>query len=430
MTEKSEILQQVRVIDPVSGIDRVMDVSIVDDRITAMVDRLEEIPSGVKVTDGRGLILGPGLVDLYSRTGEPGFEERETLESLQRSAVAGGYTRLTLLPETVPPLDTPAGLAQVRHRARTTVSPKPHCRFWGGLTCNLDGKQMAELADLVAAGAVGFTDGRPIDDGVLMRRVLEYAQIWDKPIALYPKRSDLVGDGVAREGVDSLRLGLPGIPVMAETSALAALLECVAETNTPVHVMRVSTARGVEAIRSAKEKLLPVTASTPWTHLLWDTTDLENYDPNLRLDPPLGTPLDRAALVDGVKSGTIDAIAIDHTPYTYEEKTVAFSEAPAGVIGLQYSFAMLWHRLVASGDWTPMDLWQATSTRPARCLQQPPPGVAVGERAELLLFDPQNPRTVEASEIYSRSRNTPLLGVFLGGQIVRTWCSIDSLEPL
>ncbi|MGC9506182.1 dihydroorotase [Baaleninema sp.] len=422
-----EVLRQVRTIDPVSNGDRVADVWLENGTVRAVVDRLEEIPTEAVEIDGRGLILGPGLVDLYGRTGEPGFEERDTLESLAKSAVAGGYTRVTLLPKAVPPIDNPAGVAQLRSLwgKLGSIDPAfhpPQLLLWGALTRNLEGDRMTELADLAEAGVVGFTDGSPLSNPVFLRRVLEYSQGLGRPLGFYPCDRRLAGDGVAREGVDSLRLGLPGVPAMAETAALTALLEEVAEFETPVHVMRVSTARSVEILAEAKSRGLPVTASTPWTHLIWDTTDLAEYDTNLRLDPPLGTPGDREALVEGVKSGVLDAIAVDRAPYTYEEKTVAFAEAPGGAIGLQYSFVLLWNQLVTSGRWTPLELWRAMSANPARCLHQTPPSLQVGESAELLLFDPHASETLSKREILSRSSNAPGLGTQVSGRILRTWC--------
>jgi dihydroorotase len=192
---------------------------------------------------------------------------------------------------------------------------------------------MVELMELAEAGVVGFADGQPIASNLLLRRLLEYGQMLQKPIALYCCDRGLAGNGSVREGLAALRLGLPSSPVMAETAPLAALLECVAELNTPVHIMRVSTQRGVELVRAAKEQGLPITASTTWMHLLLNVTAVQSYDPSLRLAPPLGNPEDQTALIQGIQDGTLDAIAVDHTPLTYEEKTVAFSESPPGAIG-------------------------------------------------------------------------------------------------
>ncbi|MBD2018177.1 dihydroorotase [Microcoleus sp. FACHB-53] len=434
----SELLQQVRVLDPVSGTDQLADVLIVDGLIKAVEASISEIPGDTLVRNCQGLILGPGLVDLYSHSGEPGFEERETWLSLMESAAAGGFTRLAILPDTVPALDNPSGLAalnqkiQALQKARTKGNSPPaslpHLYCWGALTLGVEGQQMTELAELAAAGVVGFADGRPIANLGLLRRALEYLQPLGKPVALVPCDLKLAGNGVMREGVQSLRFGLPGNPAIAESTALAALLEVVAAIGTPVHLMRISTRRSVELLEDAKARGLPVTASTTWMHLLLNTEDLGRYDPNLRLEPPLGNPADQAALLRGVREGIIDAIAIDHTPYTYEEKTVAFAEAPPGAIGLELALPLLWYTLVETGDWSALELWQRISIKPAICLQQTPNAIAPEQPAELVLFNPQHKWKIEKHTLKSHSSNTPWLGQQLIGRVVQTWCPPQGLE--
>jgi dihydroorotase len=419
----SELLQQVRVLDPVSGTDQLSDVLIAEGVIKAVEPKIAEIPADTTVRNCRGLILAPGLVDLYSHSGEPGFEERETWSSLMEAAAAGGFTRLAILPDTVPPLDNPSGIARLRQQVLGQKPPSPPDLYcWGALTQGVEGQQMTELAELAEAGVIGFADGRPISNLALLRRLLEYLQPLGKPVALWACDRQLAGNGVMREGVQSIRFGLPGSPAIAESAALTAILELVAAISTPVHLMRISTRRSVELIEDAKAKGLPVTASTTWMHLLLNTEDLGSYDPNLRLAPPLGNPDDQAALIRGVKEGIIDAIAIDHTPYTYEEKTVAFAEAPAGAIGLELALPLLWHTLVETGDWSALELWQRFSTNPAICLGQTPSAIAKEQPAELVLFNPQETWKVEKNTLKSQSTNTPWLGQDLTGRVVQTWC--------
>ncbi|RMH79021.1 MAG: dihydroorotase [Cyanobacteria bacterium J007] len=420
----SQLIQQVRILDPVTERDQIADIWIVDGVIRAVDGQLSEaVGSDTDRIDGRGSILGPGLVDLYSHSGEPGFEERETLASLQQAAWAGGFTRVAVLPDTVPVLDNPAGLSFVRRRVEEgkVEGNQPQLGFWGALTLGGKGEQMSELAELAAAGIVGFADDRPVEHLGLLRRILEYIGPLGKPVALWPCRRDLAGNGVAREGSASVRLGLPGHPAIAETSALSALLELVEAIATPVHIMRVSTARSVELIAHAKGRGVPVTASTSWMHLLLDTEALASYDPSLRLDPPLGNPGDRRALIQGIDDGTIDAIAIDHRGYTYEEKTVAFSEAPAGAIGLELALPLLWQEFVATEKLSPLTLWKALSLAPARCLQQEFRAIAPGEPAELTLFDPQTTWTADGRSLRSLSHNTPWLGQTITGRVARSW---------
>jgi dihydroorotase len=443
-----EFLHQVRLIDPLAKTDRTADLLIEDGVIRAIADTLPPPDSSddTYIIEGNGLIAAPGLVDLYSRSGEPGHEERETLQSLRRSAAAGGFTRVTILPTTTPALDTPASVAwvydQVKQPTQTNTrfnsAPKaeaaleseqaaqqtsalPQLYVWGALTVGAQGQQMSELADLAYAGVAGFADGRPLQNLLLVRRLLEYLGPVGLPMALWACDRDLANQGVIREGHDSIQFGLPGVPALAETAALATLLECIAETGTPVHLMRISTARSVELIRQAKQRGLPITASTPWMHLLLNTQAIAHYDPNLKLDPPLGTPADQQALRHAVRDGVIDAIAIDHAAYTYEEKTVAFAEAPAGAIGLQLALPLLWQSLVATGEWSAVQLWRALSLKPAQCLGQIPPQICVDKPAELVLFDPSRPWVVDGRSLQSGSANTPWWGRTISGQIIKTW---------
>lgn len=417
-----ELLQQVRVLDPLTNTDQIADVLIAEGVIQQIAPQISDFPKNTQLRDCQGFILGPGLVDLYSHSGEPGFEERETLDSLMRAASAGGFTRVALLPNTKPPLDNPAGLAFLqRPSPPLPLSPAPTLYFWGALTTGIQGQQMTELAELAAAGVVGFADGQPIQNLALLRRLLEYLRPLDKPVALWPCDRHLAGSGVMREGPDSIRFGLVGNPTISETAALAALLEIVAATGTAVHLMRVSTARSVQMIQDAKSRGVPVTASTSWTHLILDTRSLISYNTSLHLDPPLGNPADQTALQQGLREGIIDAIAIDHTPYTYEEKTVAFGESPAGTIGLELALPLLWQTLVEAGTWTALELWRALSSQPALCLQQKPATLAAGQPAELILFDPQKTWTPDVHTLHSRSTNTPWLGRQLSGRVLQTW---------
>ena len=447
----SELLQQVRVIDPVSDTDRLADVLIVNGIVKSVEGAIESYPSETDVVDGQGLILGTGLVDLYSHSGEPGFEERETLQSLLQAASAGGFTRIAVLPDTSPAMDNPGSIAWLQGEGRgerregsggsgaegaegaggerspssslvpDSRLPTPHLYCWGALTLGVQGQQMTEMGELAATDIVGFADGRSLSSLLLVRRLLEYAKPLAKPIALWAADPTLSGNGVMREGQASLLFGLPGIPAIAETAPLSALLECIEAIKTPVHLMRLSTARGVALLQAAKVRGLPITASTTWMHLLLNSDAIKSYDPSLHIAPPLGNPADQEALLQAVKDGIIDAIAVDHTPYTYEEKTVAFAEAPAGAIGLELALPLLWQALVATGRWTALDLWRSLSSRPARCLQQTPATIAPGQPAELTLFDPQQLWTVDARSLKSLSANTPWLRKEVTGRVMRTW---------
>jgi dihydroorotase len=420
----AELLQQVRLLDPLTHRDQLADVRVVQGQIEAIAPpntlSLETSSDEEnQVIDAQGMILGPGLVDLYSYSGEPGHEDRETLVDLTAAAAAGGFTRLHLLPSVIPPLDNPGAVQRLLSLVPT---PAPvQVRVWGAITQGLAGEALTDLLELEQAGVVGFCEGRPLQDSVLLRRVLEYLAPRNCPISLWPCIADLTGDGVIREGMEAYQFGLPTVPAYAETAALAALLELVASIGTPVHLMRISTARSVALIAQAKAQGLPITASTPWHHLLLDSEALAKYDPVLRLDPPLGNPSDRLALIEAVRTGVIDAIAIDHRAYTYEEKTVPFAQAPAGALGLALALPLLWQTLVASGQWTALELWRALSSGPAHCLHQTPPQVDRGAIAEMTLFNPSESWVVDGASLHSPQINTHWLQATVQGRVQTTW---------
>jgi dihydroorotase len=421
-----QLIRQVCVLDAVTQTDRVSDVLVRDGWIEAMAANLPDPPAGAEVIDGTGKLLIPGLVDLYSHSGEPGYESRETLESLLQAGRSGGFTRLGILPTTEPSIDS-AAMAEKLLTLRFTLAQRlqtealPYLFPWGCLTRKAKGEQMADLADLAEAGVVGFADGEPIQNPLLVQRLLQYLGPLDKPVALWPCDRTLRDAGVAREGQFSLIYGLMGNPATSETAALASLLECIVLTGTPVHIMRLSTARGVELVQQGKDRGLPITVSTTWMHLLFNTKDLGGYDPNLRLEPPLGNPEDQAALIDAVKAGVVDAITIDHTPHTYEDKTVGFPSAPPGAIGLELAWSLLWEYFVVQGDWSPLSLIQALSTKPATCWGQAPPTIQVDKSAEMVLFDPEITWTVSPDTLKSLSANTPWLGKTIKGKVLKTW---------
>ncbi|MCS7031765.1 MAG: dihydroorotase [Gloeomargarita sp. SKYG116] len=378
------LLRQVRLLDPASGRDEVTDVQLQKGTIQAIGLTLPN-PDNLPEYRAQGWVLGPGLVDLYSQSSEPGYEGRETLEQLVQQAWTGGFTRLTLLPHTQPVVDNGAVVTWWRQQ-QTCVPVK--LQLWGALTQGAQGQQMAELRELAQAGVVGFGEGRPCVRWELLQQILRYAQPLGKPVMLWPCDTACRAHGVARPGVGSLTLGLPETPAAAETAVLAGICEWLRLYPTPVHLMRISTARSVALIAQAKEAGLPITASTPWTHLLWDSSHLTSYNPYLRFDPPLGNPDDRQALIAGLKSGVIDAIAIDHQAYTYEEKMVPFAMAPPGINGLSVALSYLWAGLVVPQYLTPLELWSALSAQPLACLGLAPVSLTPGQAAECTLFAP------------------------------------------
>lgn len=416
--ELTQLLRQVRMLDPATQRDRITDVLIINRKIAAIESNITDFPTDTQIIDGQNLVLGTGLVDLYSHSGEPGNESRETLQTLAASAAAGGFTQIAVLPDTLPRIDNTQVLTSLKQKTQYLGnSHSPQIHFWSAINSGTEQKQMTELAEL-SDHAIGFSDRFSLADLPFLKQVLEYLQPLQKPLAIDVAANELTAQGVMREGVNSIRYGLVGNPGYSEASAIAAILEMVATINTPIHLMRVSTARGVELIAAAKERGVPVTASTTWMHLLFSTADLASYDPNLRLEPPLGNPSDLQILQEAVQTGIIDAIAIDHQAYTYEEKTVAFSQAPSGAIGLQLALPILWQKFVTTQKWSALQLWQALSSNPLCCLQQTPNNLAIGSR-EFILFDPQKIWTVNQQNIHSLSSNTPWWGQEIFGKIIQ-----------
>ncbi len=411
----NQLFQQVNILDPIAQTTLVSDILMIDGKIE-QISATTQLPTDLTITPGSHLILAPGLVDLYSHSGTPGHEERETLASLLTAAQAGGFVSVNILPDTFPAIDrlsSTIALDREYHQIAATIPNCPHLGYWVALTAEVEGKTMTELAELATSKTIGWADGKPVANLALVRHLLEYLKPFPQLIALYACDHQLRGNGLARAGVAALKSGLPIDPISSETAALSALIEIIADVGTPVHLMRLSTRRGVELIAAAKQRGIPITASTTWLHLIANTSDLETYHPSFKLNPPLGNPGDQLALIEGIKSGVIDAIAIDHHPYTYEEKTVAFGEAPAGAIGLELALPLLWEHLVMRGRLSAIELWQALSTKPAHILHQTPP-------TELILFDTKQQWTVSTSSLKSLSHNTAWLGKQITGKVQLT----------
>lgn len=418
-------IQRVRILDPLTQRDQLGDVVIRNGIIQAVGVSLELPNDGsYHKIDGQGCVLGPGLLDLYSQTGEPGYESRETLEQLLTAAAQGGFTRVGILPNTIPAVDTPA---QVRQRLFSRAVNRPQVLPWGAITHGTQGQQLTDLMELSTSGVVGFCDGVPLHNRQMVKHLLEYSQPLPLPIALWPcdrnPNTTDISTGICRDGADAIRLGLSPLPVTAETAPLTALLETVAVSIRPLHLMRISTARSVDLIREAKARGLPITASVTWLHVLFSTADLDSYAPSLRLAPPLGTPEDKAALIAGLEDGTLDAIAIDHCAYTYEEKAVPFGVAPPGAIGLQLALPILWQTFVATERWSALQLWSYLSLKPAQCLGIKPGIIEPHGSANLALFDPNQSWTVTPDTIGCDIINTPYGHQTIQGCTKQVWIS-------
>ncbi len=412
-----------RVVDPASGLDRVADLRVRDGRIAAIAPDLAP-EAGETVLDARGRVVAPGFVDLHCHLGEPGHEDRETLATGTRAAAAGGFTTVCCMGDTVPPLDSGAEVAALLARAATTAVVR--VQPIGCVTRGRDGAELAELGELAEAGAVAFSDdARPVRNGRLLRHALAYSAMLGRPVVEHAVDPELAAGGVAHEGRVATWLGLPGVPAAAEESAVARAISLVRLTGGRLHLAHLSTAGAVTLLRAARAEGLPVTAEVSPLHLLL-TEDVVAagprglpYDTSTRLDPPLRSAADAAALRAALEDGTIDAVATDHRPQRAVDKACEYADARPGASSLETALGALME-LVAAGELSFTTAVRALTVGPATAFGLDAGRLAVGGPADLVVFDPSATWTVDPARFYSRGKSTPLAGRSLRGRVLAT----------
>jgi dihydroorotase len=400
-----------RVVDPANKLDRIADVFIAAGKIAAIGSAPADWHSNKEI-NAQGLVVAPGLVDLAVHV------KRGTLASELAAAAAGGVTSIVCPPDTDPVLDEPGLVDMLRMRANAQHGA--HLYPLGALTKDLAGKQLAELSKLSAAGCIGFSQAdAPIVDTQVLLRAMQYAATFGYPLWLRPEDSFLASEGTAHDGEVASRLGLGGIPSYAETVAISRITEIAMGVKSKCHLIKISTARGVELVRAAKAQGVAITADVSIHHLHLIDVDIGHFNPNYRLTPPLRTARDRDALIAGVKDGTIDCIVSDHTPRPAEAKQVPFGEAAPGASAVELLLSLTL-RLAESAKLSLSDALSLITIRAAKTAGISAGNLSVGAVADVCVFDPGAYRHITEASLKSAGKNTPFLGYELPGVVRAT----------
>lgn len=403
-----------RLIDPRNNIDAKLDVFI-SNKLIAAIGHAPDGFVAAQVIDATGLIVSPGLIDLAARLREPGYEYMATLESEMDAAVAGGITSLACPPDTDPPLDEPGLVEMLKHRARNLN--QAHLYPVAALTTALKGQELTEMSELVEAGCVAFSQAdAPLTDTRVLFRAMQYAATFGFSVWLRPQDSFLARDGVAHDGEVATRCGLPAIPVCAETIALATMLTLARETGVKLHICRLSSAAGVEMVRTARQQGLAVTCDVTINHVHLSEMDIGFFDPNCRLTPPLRSLRDRAALRSGLLDGTIDAICSNHAPVDEDAKQLPFAEAESGATGLELLLPLVL-KWAEQENLSLADALAKATLRPAQILGLDAGHLSIGAAADVCVFDPEIYWKVEPAALKSQGKNTPFTGMEVQGKV-------------
>jgi len=412
------LFHDVRIIDPVRGLDLQGNLLVRDGRIVDLGPTIG-IPENAEKIFADGAILCPGLVDMRATLGEPGYEYRETIASAAQAAAAGGITTLAALPDTMPAIDDPALVRLLRARGEETASLT--ILPYGAVTRGCKGEEMAELGLLREAGAVAFTDGsRAIGSARMMRLALSYARGFGAMIVQHPEDPSLANGGTATEGALATRLGLPGIPAAAEAILIARDIRLAALTGGAVHFAHVSTAEGLELIRRAKQAGGRITCDTAPPYFDLNETAIGEFRTYAKLSPPLRTESDREAVLAALADGTIDAIASDHQPRDADDKRLPFALASPGGVGLATLLGITLAQ-VHGGALGMLQVLDLLTARPARLLGSDAGTLTKGAPADLCLFHPETIWQVTAGRLPGKAQNTPFDGRALEGRVLGTW---------
>jgi len=417
MTSGKILIKGGRIIDPGNGIDKVGDVLLASGAVARVGGEITDFDA--EAIDATGLIVCPGLIDIHVHFREPGDENAETIASGSSAAVAGGFTSVACMPNTRPALDDETAIDFVYRQAARAEQ----CNVYpiGAITKGREGEELAEIGQMVRAGAMGFSDdGAGVAKTGGMYRALQYVVMFDKPILQHCEDPDIARDGVMNGGATATQLGLPGISAIAEELMLERDLTLVRETGARYHVCHVSTRRAVELVRQAKAAGLPVTAEVCPHHLLLTEEACTTYDTHFKVNPPLRMRDDVKACLQGVVDGTLDCLVTDHAPHGIQQKELEFLDAPFGIIGLENALPLYVKALISPGllDWPA--LIERMTVRAARVLSLNKGTLSVGADGDLTVIDPDAEWTIDAGQFRSKSRNCPFDGSQVAGRAVAT----------
>jgi dihydroorotase len=411
------VFRNARVVDPVEGVDAVLDVRIDDGIVAAVAQQVDT--NEHRVIDARGLVLAPAFVDPHVHLRTPGREDEETIASGTAAAASGGYCAILAMPNTDPVVDSATTLSSLVDTARSEAELP--VGFFAAITRGQAGEQLTEMGELADAGAVGFTDdGVPVASAGVLRRALQYAAVTRRPLALHCEEQSLSRGAHVHDGAVAAELGFAGYPSVAESVMVERDLALAGYEEQQVHVMHLSAAESVAALRRAREAGIRASGEVTPHHLVLTDEAVRSLDANVKMNPPLRAERDRIALLEALKDGTIESVATDHAPHARHEKEVPFEAAPFGVTGLETAFAVLYSELVEPGLLPLATLLERMSAGPARIFGLERPRVAVGATANLVLLDPDGVTHVREDGFRSRSANSWLLGRTLKGRVALT----------
>lgn len=412
---KRLLIRNGRVVDPSQGLDQGLDVLIENGAVAAVGERLEA-PAKAKTFDAAGLVVAPGFIDLHTHLREPGYEHKETIESGCRAAVAGGFTAVCCMADTDPVNDDPAVTSFIRKRAEQLGLARVYPV--GAVSVGLNGEEMAEIGEMVGAGAVAVSDNhRPVANAQLFRRALEYARSFDVPVAAHEEDLNLSDGGSMHEGAVSTRIGLRGIPTSAEEVMVARDVLLAELTGGRLHLCHISASTSLDLVRTAKQRGLSVSCEVAAHQFVLTDEDVAgaNYDPNWKVNPPLRSSSEVESILQAIYDGTVDAIVSDHEPHHADDKELDFSDAPFGIVGLETAIPLALDRLVHGRVIGLMQLVRLMSTRPAEIFALPGGSLREGSPADVTILDLRALRTVDTSKFESRAHNTPFAGMRLKG---------------